>query len=56
MISESQLNREKEIKVEPSTQVEKTRGEPPVNSEVVTSTSFNMPHVQAGLQEANLNP
>ena len=53
MISESQLNREKEVKLEPSTQIEKTGEGPPVESEVVSSVSFKSPPAQAGLDEAN---
>jgi hypothetical protein len=55
MISESQLNREKEIKIEPSNGFEKTGGEPPVKSEMVTSATFVSPHVQTSLVEAELN-
>ena len=57
MILESQLNREKETKVELSTKFEKSGGDPPVNSaEVVTSTSVNSPQVQPGLREEKSNP
>ena len=57
MILESQLNREKETKVELSTKFEKSGGDPPVNSaEVVTSTSGNSAQVQPGLREEKSNP
>ncbi|XP_028400463.1 deoxynucleotidyltransferase terminal-interacting protein 1-like [Dendronephthya gigantea] len=59
VMRKSQLNREKEVKVEPSTQyVEKTADAPPgpVESEVVTSTSYASRPAQPGLDEPNANP
>lgn len=55
VMRKSQLNREKEIKIEPSNGFEKTGGEPPVKSEMVTSATFVSPHVQTSLVEAELN-